>query len=323
METENRLFTISGDPEAHDHAVPPASPGRGTSRLADIGARAGLDLAYLVIGLVTSALAFTVVVVGLSVTLSLVLFIVGVPLIALCALAFRWTAELDRRNAALVLGAPLRGRYRDHEGEPFVTRLFSPLRDPQTWRDLLWLVLHSFIGFAFGVAALTAVGLVAGAVTMPAWYWAIPDGPDVGVWSIDTLPKALAVSGVAIVLAAVTVGLLRLMARGESWVAGALLGSVREAPGRAAGAGPGWRLRTATDPHAALLMQGALSVLVGGACTVIWALTGGGYFWPAWVLGAWGAGLALHAWETFAHRPLTEHDIDAELERQRARAPRS
>jgi hypothetical protein len=26
-----------------------------------------------------------------------------------------------------------------------------------------------------------------------------------------------------------------------------------------------------------------------------WALTGGGYFWPAWVLAGWGAGLVLHA----------------------------
>jgi hypothetical protein len=64
-------------------------------------------------------------------------------------------------------------------------------------------------------------------------------------------------------------------------------------------------------------------VVVNAFLIGVWALTGGGYFWPAWVLGAWGAGLVLHAWETFAHRPLTEHDIDTELERQRARTPRS
>jgi hypothetical protein len=47
-----------------------------------------------------------------------------------------------------------------------------------------------------------------------------------------------------------------------------------------------------------------------------WAITGGGYFWPAWVLAAWGVGLVLHGWETFVHRPVTDADIDKELERR-------
>ena len=48
-----------------------------------------------------------------------------------------------------------------------------------------------------------------------------------------------------------------------------------------------------------------------------WALTGGGYFWPAWVLAGWGAGLALHAWDVFVRRPITDADVDAELRRRR------
>jgi hypothetical protein len=48
-----------------------------------------------------------------------------------------------------------------------------------------------------------------------------------------------------------------------------------------------------------------------------WALTGGGYFWPAWVLAAWGAGLVLHAWDAFVRRPIIDADVDAELRRHR------
>ncbi len=267
------------------------------SRLADLAARAGLDAAYLAIGLVTSVLAFGVWVVGLSVTLSLAVFIVGLPLIALCAVAFRWTAELDRRNAALVLGAPLHGRYRDHAGEQFLTRLFSPLRDPQTWRDLAWLVLHSLVGFAFGTVALMAIGVVIGALTMPAWYWAIPDGPDFGVWNIDSLPKALVVVPVAAVLAAVTAGLLRLMALGESALAAALLGPRRDRHPEATGPKPGLpeRRSRASDPRAALGLHAVLSVLVGAACTLIWGLVGGGYFWPKWVWLGVAIPFGLHA----------------------------
>ena len=57
--------------------------------------------------------------------------------------------------------------------------------------------------------------------------------------------------------------------------------------------------------------------VVNGAFILIWAVTGGGYFWPAWVLGLWGIGLVLHAWETFVRRPVSDDDVEAELRRQR------
>ena len=56
--------------------------------------------------------------------------------------------------------------------------------------------------------------------------------------------------------------------------------------------------------------------VVNGAFILIWAVTGGGYFWPAWVLGLWGIGLVLHAWETFVRRPVSDDDVEAELRRQ-------
>lgn len=50
---------------------------------------------------------------------------------------------------------------------------------------------------------------------------------------------------------------------------------------------------------------------------VTWALTGGGYFWPGWVLSAWGVLLALDVWQLSFHRPITEADIDRELRSRR------
>ena len=37
-------------------------------------------------------------------------------------------------------------------------------------------------------------------------------------------------------------------------------------------------------------------VVVNAFLVAAWAITGTGYFWPAWVLAAWGVGLVLHAW---------------------------
>ena len=58
-------------------------------------------------------------------------------------------------------------------------------------------------------------------------------------------------------------------------------------------------------------------VLVNAMLIGIWAITGAGYFWPAWVLLAWGVGLALNAWDVFFRRPITEADIQREVERSR------
>ena len=38
-------------------------------------------------------------------------------------------------------------------------------------------------------------------------------------------------------------------------------------------------------------------LVVNTALVVICAVTGGGYFWPAWVIGGWGIGLVLHGLE--------------------------
>lgn len=58
-------------------------------------------------------------------------------------------------------------------------------------------------------------------------------------------------------------------------------------------------------------------LIVNAGLIAVWALTGGGYFWPAWVLGGWGVGLVLHAWEIYGKRPITEDDIRHEIERER------
>jgi len=46
----------------------------------------------------------------------------------------------------------------------------------------------------------------------------------------------------------------------------------------------------------------------------VWAVSGGGYFWPGWVMAGWGIGLVLHGWQTYREeRPITEEDIQREM----------
>jgi hypothetical protein len=186
--------------------------------------RSGLDLAYLTLGLLTSIVAFTVWVTALSVTLSLAVFVVGIPIALGAAYVMRWTAELDRRNAALVFGRPVRGRYRDHRRSTFLGRVGATLRDPQVWRDLAWLITHSIVGFVFGVVAITLVGTVLGLASAPLWYWSVPDGIELGIYNADTLPWALVTSTLALPLGIITVYALRVMARFHASLVVELLG---------------------------------------------------------------------------------------------------
>lgn len=49
----------------------------------------------------------------------------------------------------------------------------------------------------------------------------------------------------------------------------------------------------------------------------VWAVSGFGYFWPGWVLAAWGVFLVLDAWNLYYRRPITEEDVERELRGQR------
>jgi hypothetical protein len=58
-------------------------------------------------------------------------------------------------------------------------------------------------------------------------------------------------------------------------------------------------------------------VVINAMLVSIWAMTGAGYFWPAWVLFGWGVGVVLNVWDVYFRRPVTEHDIQREIERLR------
>jgi len=59
-------------------------------------------------------------------------------------------------------------------------------------------------------------------------------------------------------------------------------------------------------------------LVVNTAVWLIWAFSGAGYPWPVWLTGTWAIGLLLNAWEVYVRRPITEGDVDRELERLRS-----
>jgi hypothetical protein len=59
-------------------------------------------------------------------------------------------------------------------------------------------------------------------------------------------------------------------------------------------------------------------VVINTALIVLWLTSArSGFFWPGIVLAAWGIGLVLHAWNAFFSAPITEGDVQREMERWR------
>jgi 2TM domain len=73
------------------------------------------------------------------------------------------------------------------------------------------------------------------------------------------------------------------------------------------------QLKKRRDFHAHLLVY----VLVNAFLVVIWAVTGvHGFFWPIFLIAIWGIGVVMNAWDVYWRHPITETDIQHEIERE-------
>jgi signal transduction histidine kinase len=263
-----------------------------TSALRTHAPRWGRDLLFNLAGLPTATIALVLWTVGSIVSLTLAITYVGLFAAAGTLLAMRWLARVERRRAGIVLGAPIEERYRPLSQEPrsWAARLYELIGESTTWRDFAWSAAWGWIG---PIVASLAVGLWVGVlalVTLPVWYWAIPDpGFDLGLFTADGFPLALAAAGIGLLLVPVCGGLVRAITAGEVAAMRCVLRPRGEvaltpvvSPQRPLAFGPSF------ETHV------SLSLLAGIIVTIIWLGTGG-YFWPAWVWSALALALGLHA----------------------------
>ena len=64
------------------------------------------------------------------------------------------------------------------------------------------------------------------------------------------------------------------------------------------------------------LLLTATGILV--AMIAIWTISGGGYFWPIWVVFGLGIALMTTAWQAYGprNREITEEEIQREMDKQ-------
>jgi signal transduction histidine kinase len=205
-------------------------PLRAAQPLLSLAGTIARDFVYLLGVLCMSIVGFAVWVTGVSVTVSLLVLVVGVLVWLGTAYVFRGTVTLDRYLAGWLRREPIPGVYRVPPTPGLLARLRSVTTDPQTWKDFGWLGLTSIIGFTSSVIALSATAVVIGDIVMPLWWWAIPHPSqqygtlNLGIYTVTSTGWAFLTTAIGLVLAPLAVLLNRGLASGHAALAARILG---------------------------------------------------------------------------------------------------
>ena len=154
---------------------------------------------YLLLALPLGTAWFVWYVTMLSLGAGLAVTLIGLPILVLTLYSVRPIGEFERRLVRDLLGAAdVRASRRRPERPGRWPAIQARLADPQTWKDLI----YQFCQFPFGLATFTitvvAVSLPLSLLLAPAYFWAIPDGIEVGLFSADTLGEAFALTAAGV-----------------------------------------------------------------------------------------------------------------------------
>jgi signal transduction histidine kinase len=235
---------------------------------------AGIPIAAVVLGLVIAGWTSIAV---LAITPLVVPLLLGYR--ALVGLLARGDAKLARSLLGVRPDPPAWS-----EGRGFWGRAKAVVLDPTFWRQQGYLLLRMTLGFAFAVGELALIAAAVSAVTLPIWYrWS---APEYGSWHADTLGLELMHVPVGAAGLIVAAWLARILGSFSAWQVRSLLGP-RPAP---ATVDQQRRYR-----RRALWIDGCTALGLVVLTTLVWAVTGAGYYWPQWVLLPLALLFAIHA----------------------------
>jgi signal transduction histidine kinase len=185
-----------------------------------------LELGFLLLGGLLAVIGFCVQVAGLSAGLSLLVTLVGIPILAALAYVDRGLCAVDRWRASFLLRDAVRGSYRQPQAPGVLARLRTLAADPQTWRDLAWIWVNVVLGFASAVLMLSLWLAVGWLVTLPGYWWLLPDSalPDGPFGRVDSWGEVLGGAALGVAVAPVAAWIGAGLAHGQARIARSLLG---------------------------------------------------------------------------------------------------
>jgi signal transduction histidine kinase len=198
------------------------------------------ETAYAIVALPLGVVWFSVFLTFLTTSLSLILFVVGLPLLVLTMWMARGAATAQRgvAGALLDLRIPKPPLVRTPGARPF-RRFLDPVLQLSSWRALAYLLLFAFpLGLLSFLVAVIFWSISLGFVTAPIWYFAIPEGDRGDVfWSgnrLDTAWEWGTIVGVGVILLFLTPWFVRAVVSFDALLMRAFLGPTRGELERAA-----------------------------------------------------------------------------------------
>ncbi|MFU8853378.1 sensor histidine kinase [Micromonospora sp. SL1-18] len=137
------------------------------------------DSGYVLFGLPLALVGFVVAVAGIALTAGLLVTTLGLPVLAGTLYAVRALADLERLRLPAVLRQP---RVRPVYLAPgpkagYWRRILTPMRDPQSWLDLLHAFVKLLVSLPTFVVLLVWWAVAVGGTLYFTYDWAIPHGP--------------------------------------------------------------------------------------------------------------------------------------------------
>ncbi|MBD9478172.1 sensor domain-containing protein [Pseudoxanthomonas sp. PXM02] len=125
-------------------------------------------LFYMLLSLATGTFYFTWVVTGASLSVGLLILIIGIPLLLLFLMSVRLLSLVEGRIVEVLLGErmPRRPLYTQRD-KPWMTRLKELFTDGRTWTAMLYLLLMQALGTLYFSVAITLLALSLGLIAAP------------------------------------------------------------------------------------------------------------------------------------------------------------
>lgn len=189
------------------------------------------SLAYLVMNLPIGIASFVFVVTTLAVGAGTVIIWVGLAVLAVAMLVWRGFAQVERARVHAMLGTYIATPYRPlpEQGRRWSIRI----KDPATWKDMVYCVLLLPIGIAEFTLTVVSWATSLWLLTLPIyWVW-LPDSwrpvvVDSSLFNVDSWPETLPWAAAGVLGLAISVALTRALGVLHARYARAMLGpSVR------------------------------------------------------------------------------------------------
>ncbi len=181
-------------------------------------------LMYMLLSLVTGIFYFTVVVTGISLSVGLLILIIGIPFALLFIGIVRVLAHIEGRVVEGLLGVrmPRRLPPATAADETILARIKDALMDVRTWSSMLYLALMLPLGIAYFTIGVTSIALTLG-LTLGSLWSLITGHSDIQISDVPWLEHLFHTAPGLVLLAIVGVVLFFItlhIAKGIGWLHG-------------------------------------------------------------------------------------------------------